>query len=1061
MTRPVSTLAVLFLGLAWTSPALAGPPSPEGLEFFEKRIRPLLSENCFKCHSAAKKQRGGLRLDSGAAILKGGDTGPAIIPGKPEKSLLLKAVGYKDADLRMPPKSKLPDSQIADLVAWVKMGAPLPADAGAATGTKIFDLEARKKHWAFQPIQVKPVPAVRNRAWARSPVDAFILAALEAKGLTPAPPADPRALLRRVTYDLTGLPPTPDEIRSFLGDNSPDAYERVVDRLLASPAYGERWARHWLDLVRFAETQGHEFDFNLPLAFEYRDYVVRALNGDVPYNQFALEHVAGDLLPTPRRHPTLGLNESVIGTGFWFLGEGKHSPVDIRAEGANRTDNQLDVFGKAFLGLTVACARCHDHKFDPISTRDYYALAGYLRSSRYAEVGIDPPGPRQQILHPLRETREKAARLAIELSAVRLEESAGSLVKSLAGGREGRAWQELLSSRPGDFASRRVALGKRLQVAGAVKGKVFTDFSRGREGWFISGEAFGNGPVRSTDVEIRPGKSSPVVRLLGPAVAHSGILGGHLRGALRSPTFTIESKYILYRVAGRGSRVRLIIDGFQIIRNPIYGGLEFRVNHGDDLRWHTQDVSMWVGDRAYIEALDESDGFVALDRILFSDQPSPPAEVEPLLLGLLADESLNTPAKLAKKAERLLREIVAQWKTGKLDNQPDATARADLLNHALAAAASSPLPRSGGERLGAGGKNGGAQLTALLEKARQIESSLPTPRSVMAMTDGTGENECVFIRGNHKSLGEEAPRRFLEVFSGKEQPAPVKGSGRLALARRMTSTADPLLPRVLVNRLWHHHFGAGIVRSVDDFGVQGQAPTHPELLDWLASEFVRQDWSLKAMHRLMVTSSTYRMASRGSEQAEEVDPENRLLHRMPVRRLEAEAIRDAILAVSGRLDRTMSGRGIMPHLTPHMQGRGRPRASGPLDGNGRRSLYINVRRNFLTPLFLAFDYPIPFTTIGRRSVSNVPAQALAMMNNPFVRQQADLWARQVLAGRGQSDRQRLDEVYEMAFGRLPDAGETTAALTFLKEQQGVGSELQAWAELCHVLFNVKEFIFVN
>ena len=356
-------------------------------------MRPLLVGRCQECHGATK-QKGDLRLDSRAAILAGGSTGPAIVPGKAGESLLVDAINYGDL-YQMPPKSKLPASEIAVLTRWIDMGAPWPGDDRPKSAAKVdagsFDLEARAKHWSFRPIRAPEPPEVRDRAWPKDPIDRFILAALEAKGLAPAPEADRRTLIRRATFDLIGLPPEPAEIDAFLADEAPDAFEKVVDRLLASPHYGERWGRHWLDLVRYAETAGHEFDYDLPGASGYRDYVIRALNADLPYDQFVVEQVAGDLLDRPRRHPTEGFNESVLGTGFFSLGEGTHSPVDLREEEAQRLDNQIDVFSKAFLGLTVACARCHDHKFDAISTKDYYALAGYLQSSRHVQAFIDPP----------------------------------------------------------------------------------------------------------------------------------------------------------------------------------------------------------------------------------------------------------------------------------------------------------------------------------------------------------------------------------------------------------------------------------------------------------------------------------------------------------------------------------------------------------------------------------------------------------------------------------------------------------------------------------------------
>jgi hypothetical protein len=1092
MSQPIS------LGRAWTIAALlaltAGPTAgrasdgtPAGIEFFEKKIRPLLVANCHQCHGGDKK-RGNLHLDNRAGLLQGGDSGPAVVPGQPDQSLLLKAVRYTDDDLRMPPKGKLPDEHIADLTAWVRMGAPWPAQASHAgrTGPETFDLQERSRHWSFQPLRPVTPPAVRRSGWPQSPVDVFVLAQLEAAGLSPARPADKRTLLRRVTYDLTGLPPTPADLDAFLVDESPDAYGKVVERLLASPHYGERWARHWLDLVRFAETCGHEFDFDLPEAYEYRDYVIRALNADIPYDQLVLEHVAGDLLPNPRRHPTQGFNESILGTGFWFLGEAKHSPVDIRGDEVERLDNQIDVLTKTFLGLTVACARCHDHKFDAISTRDYYALVGYLESSRYQRAFLDAPERVQASLRPLRELRARARPLALSQTAEALRERLEPLRavsapdrwrKVFPQGDWGRVshplhpWSVLATPdaplSPQQFGARRQELAQRLNdslsEAAANEGRhvLFEDFRRaGYPDWFVTGAAFGNGPPLAPQVVLQADPHRPVSGLVGPAGAHSGLLSNRLQGVLRSRTFRITTNKILYHVAGRKSQINLIIDGYQLIRNPIYGGLTVPVDHGDRPQWRVQDVSMWRGHRAYIELIDDGPGYLAVDQILFADADPPTEPANRLIARLLEDPQLNTPEALAQKYQELLVEIVEEWRAGRLDAAADRDDRAALLDGLLRGDLLSSTDGSPGPP-----EPDQGQLAALFEQIRQVEADLPTPRRAMAMADGTAWNERVHIRGNHKNLGEEVPRRFLEVLAGREQPAPAQGSGRLELARRMLQPSNPLLPRVLVNRLWQHHFGEGIVRSPDNFGVLGERPTHPELLDYLAAEFVRQGWSIKPMHRLMVLSSTYQMSSRPDDSlAEQRDPENKLLHRMPLRRLEAETIRDALLAVSGRLDRTMYGPGVLPYLTPHMAGRGRPTTSGPLDGNGRRSLYLNVRRNFLTPLFLAFDYPLPFTTMGRRSVSNVPAQALTLMNNPLVVQQAENWARRALNQPGLSTAQRLTILYEEAFGRPPTATELSEAAAFLHEQ-GKGEDgapdVGAWSDLCHVLLNVKEFLFID
>jgi cytochrome c553 len=1074
-----------LLVLAAASPFLqAAETTPEGVEFFEKKVRPVLVEHCFKCHGDKKKGR--LRLDSRAGMLKGGDSGPALTPGQPDQSLFVKAVRYTDPVLRMPPKSKLPDAHIADLAAWVKMGAPWP-EGGAASGAarvETFDLKERSKHWSLQPVKPYAPPAVRRRDWPTSPVDWFVLAALEAKGLAPAQPADKRTLLRRVTYDLIGLPPTPAEIDAFLADASPDAFAKVVDRLLASPHYGERWGRHWLDLVRFAETAGHEFDFELPEAFAYRDYVIRAFNADVPYDRLVIEHVAGDLLAEPRRHPIERFNESVLGTGFWFLGEAKHSPVDVKADEADRLDNQIDVFAKAFLGLTVSCARCHDHKFDAITTKDYYALAGYLESSRFQRAFLDDSGPRRDAIRKMQDLRRQGRDLAVAITAKALHERAADLSKSLLSARpapapeKGRRKTEASPERhplypllelagkealtPEQFAAKRRDLVERLRARsaraadGASRSTVFEDFKKGNyQDWFVSGEAFGDGPSRGPEVLLRPDPARPVRRVVGPGVTHSGLVSDQLKGVLRSRTFVIEKKKILYHAAGRGAQVNLIIDNFQQIRAPIYGGLTFPID-GDRPAWHAQDVGMWVGQRAYIEIIDDGPGYAAVDRILFADDRPPAEPVNPLLIRMLDNPNLTTPEALARKYQELLTEIMDQWQSGRLHTAQDAADRLEILNWVLE---DDRFAAPDGEA-GADGK----QLAALLERHGQLEAGLPAPRRGMAMQDGTGWDERVYIRGNHNNLGEAVPRRFLEALAGPAQPAPARGSGRLELARRLVDPDNPLLARVLVNRLWLHHFGEGIVRSPDNFGVLGERPSHPELLDYLAAELIRQGWSIKQMHRLMVLSSAYRMSSRPEAGAEEADPQNRLWHRMPIRRLEAECIRDALLAVSGRLDRTMYGPGVPPHLTPHMAGRGRPTFSGPLDGNGRRSVYLNVRRNFLTPMFLAFDYPIPFTTMGRRSVSNVPAQALTLMNNPLVVQQAERWARRALAEPARSPAERVTGLYVTAFGRPPAEDELRDALAFLEEQgkgYGRAEDPRAWADLCHVLINVKEFIFIR
>ncbi len=1065
--------------------AAASPADPAGVEFFEKNVRPLLAARCHECHGP-QKQKANLRLDSRPAVLKGGDTGPAVVPGKPEESLLVDAIRYGQS-YQMPPKSQLPVDEIATLIEWVRLGAPWGADSAPTTAavSGTFDLQARAKHWCFQRLAAVDPPEVQDASWIKTPVDRFILAGLEAAGMKPAPPCDKATLLRRVTYDLIGLPPTPAEINDFLADASPAAYEEVVDRLLASPHYGERWARHWLDLVRYAETHGHEHDFEMANPYRYRDYVIRALNADLPYDQFVIEHVAGDLLSVPRRDPREGTNESIIATGFFFLGEAKHSPVDVRQDDGERIDNQIDVFAKTFLALTVSCARCHDHKFDPISTKDYYALAGYLQSSRYQQAFIDPVEPLTERIAKLQVIKRQRERASVELTrevlASQIERLADTMLTVRDGG-DADPWtkyvREVALVRAGDpfhpwavltsdplpaardaFATRRAELAARLAMPSTQESTkpptIFADFSDASYGsWQTTGAAFGDAPARPLAWDFGRPRGRFPGQLVEATAAHSGLVSLKLRGVIRSPTFEIVSPKIFYRLYGTGGQLRLIVDGLQLIQNPIYGGLKF-APEGPQPKWHAQDVSKWVGHRAYIEVIDDGDGFIALEKVAFGERPPDEQGANRLIVDMLADDSTTSPTALVQKYEALLRELLAAW-PDRADDAPERVGdRASVINWVL----DQRVP--GGESLGPKVDEFTRHLAELDARQRDLEGGIAPPRQAMALADGTVENERVFIRGSHKTLGEEVPRRFLEVLGGTRCPPPAEGSGRLEMARQLVSADNPLVPRVMVNRIWQHHFGEGLVRTTDDFGVMGRKPTHPELLDWLAAQFIRQGWSIKQMHRLLVLSNTYQMSSQTQAEADMADPENQHLHRMTMRRLEAECIRDAMLAVSGRIDLTLSGPSVMPYLTPYMTGRGRPATSGPLDGQGRRSIYLAVRRNFLPPMFLAFDYPIPFTTIGRRGVSNVPAQALAMMNNELVVELARLWGERVCAGPDRPSADRVREMYLTALGRQPDDSEMRQAIEFVgSSTAGAQTQTRPWADLAHVIFNLKEFIFI-
>jgi hypothetical protein len=961
-TRVVySRLAVAAVGFVMSVGFVAGGVAEQ--EFFEREVRPLLVEHCYRCHSAAEgKVKGGLRLDFRDGLLGGGDSGPAVEPGEVDESLLIRAVRYGEVDLQMPPSGKLSGEEIGILERWVVEGAVWGVEVGGngeQGGVAEFDLEGRKRsHWSWGPLVAAPPPAEE----AGHPVDAFLEAKLEAAGLRPAGQAGQRTRLRRLHLDLVGLPPSPEEVERFMVDDDEGAWEREVERLLGSPHFGERWARHWMDLVRYADTLGHEFDYATPNAWRYRDYLIRAFNLDLPYDQFVREHIAGDLMQQPRWGCDGGVNESMLATSFYWFGQRVHSPVDAKKNEADIIDNQIDVLTKSFLGLTVACARCHDHKFDAISTRDYHALYGVLASSRYLQRSLLSP-------EAGRELRES---LGVELEGMR----------SLVGHSEAKS---------GEWVVRESDV-------------VLADFTRTDfTGWSLEGEAFGPGPVEAGSVVVLGDGRVAVVDV---AAAHSARTSRRLQGALVSPSFEIGRRYLHMEVAGRDARVNIVVENHTLIRDPIYGVLKQRLDH-DAFRWVTVDLKMWEGRRAYLEfndvaALDAADtvggydpaGYVAVRRVVLSGEAVAP------------DPAEGGGMRIMDVAD-------------------------------------------------------GSELASRVGVFRDLESGVENPPRGPVMLDGNGVDERVFIRGNPHNPGEVAPRAFLEALDGGSAAFDAAGSGRLQLAERMLDEGNPFVARVYVNRVWQHLFGRGIVATPDDFGVLGRRPSHPELLDWLALWFRTEGgWSTKALIRLLVTSEAYQRSSRPDDTAaEERDPGNELWHRMPIRRMDAEVIRDSILAVSGRLDRTLYGPPVAAHLTDFMEGRGRPGSSGPLDGAGRRSVYLEVRRNFLSPMLRAFDVPVPFTTIGRRTESNVPAQSLILMNDPFVAGEARRWAARYVAEAGRSVEARLTGLYLEAFGRRPSEVEVAQCREFLEAH--VGGINQGWGDLCHVLFNVKEFIYVN
>jgi hypothetical protein len=949
--------------LAFAAAAAGAPPEAAGLEFFEKKVRPVLVEHCYKCHSAeAKKPRGGLALDSGAALRQGGDSGPAVVPGKPQESLLLKAVRYTDEHLRMPPKGKLPAAVIADLEQWVALGAPDPrGEAGpAAAAARPIDLHEGRKFWAFQPPRRHPVPPVQDASWPANAIDRFILAQLEARGLRPAPDADRATLLRRVSFDLLGLPPTPEQVAAFVHDRSPDAFARVVDGLLASPHFGERWGRHWLDVARFAESSGGGRSLLFPDAWRYRDYVIASFNADKPYDRFVQEQVAGDLLPaaTPDER-----RQQLVATAFLALGPTNYERQDKDILEMDVIDEQLDTLGRVFLGLTLGCARCHDHKFDPIPTRDYYALAGILRSTQtliHDNVSrwVDQPLP----LSPEQEAEVKAHEAAVAAlqEKIRLARPAGSPVGVAAKG----------------------ALAVR-----DLPGLVLDDAQAKRVGQWTpsrySGHFIGDGYLHDGNTA----KGQKTLTFV-PELPHPG-------------RYEVRLAYV--PGSNRATRVPVTVfhaDGEQTVH------LDQTKAPPVDGRFASLGTFRFEKDgRGYVLVANEgTTGHVIADAVQF-----------------LPEEPGARPAE--------------------------------------------PQPAA-------------AELKKLEAELQRLTKAAPPRPVAMAVTEADRIEDCpICIRGNIHNRGEKVPRGFLQVATVAALPTvPAQESGRRQLADWLTRPDHPLTARVMANRVWHHLFGAGLVRTVDSFGATGEAPSHPELLDHLALELVAGSgpeggWSVKRLLRAILLSRTYQLASAVSpgdarfRQARAVDPENRLLGRQNRRRLEAEALRDAILAVSGRLDRTVGGPNIRKGTTSEY---------GYEFDDSRRSVYTPVFRNRLLELFEAFDFADPNLVMGRRNVSTVAPQALYLLNSPFVLEQARQAARAALAVPGLDDAGRVDRAYRLALGRPPAAGERQLALRLVAaaaegappEQRLAAWErpeqrLAAWERLYQALFACIDFRYVG
>ena len=948
-------------------------PSAEAVRFFEARIRPVLADQCLKCHGP-EKQKAGLRLDSRSAMLGGGDTGPAIVPGQPEESLLVAALGYGEDGPQMPPSKKLSNEQIDAFSRWVEMGAPWPggdtAVAPSATRKPGYAITDRDRgHWAFRPVTRPEAPSVRDQGWVANPIDRFVLAKLEAEGLKPNPPASKAEFLRRATFDLTGLPPAPAEAERFLADTSPNAHDALIDRLLASPRYGEKWGRHWLDLVRFAETNSYERDGAKPNAWRYRDYVIRSLNADKPYDRFVREQLAGDELPDRDL-------ESIIATGYYRLGIWDDEPSDRDQARFDGLDDLVATTGQVFLGLTVDCARCHDHKLDPIPQKDYYRLLAFFHNiTPYRNGG---PTDEYPIVEPGTE-RAYADRVR-ELESRR--KSAQATVAGLAG----------------EFRKR------------------YTP---------PSGET-----VRETDLDDLRFR---FYRDTWDRLPDFDAIKYEDEGDLPVGLFDLSSRT-------RDEAFGFVFEGTLIVAQD--GVYSFRLDSDDGSR-------LSVGGRVVVE----NDGIHELGRERSGDVELATGRVPIRLEYFQKDQGLG---------------LDVTWSGPGFEKRSLSASKQDS-----PAIDVRSLIRAEGERvLG----------PERIERYRQARRVLAETRGGKVLGDAAlcvtepgrvAPETFVLLRGNAHSPGDKVEPGFIQVL-GSPAPAipPPSADARTSGRRRIladwiTSRENPLTARVMANRVFQHHFGRGIVRSPNNFGTQGDAPTHPELLDWLASEFLAQGWRLKPLHRAIMGSNTYRMSSRANPEAMEKDPVNDLLWRVDMRRLTAEEIRDSVLAVTGALNLKMFGPGVYPEIPEEVKaGQSVPGAGwgkSPPEEEARRSVYIHVKRSLLTPILEGFDLAETDRPSPVRFSSTQPTQALAMLNGAFLNEQAGVLADRLRLEAGDDTSAQVRLVLRLVTGRHPSEADVERGMDLvemLSKYDQVGPE-DARKAFCLVALNLNEFLYVD
>jgi hypothetical protein len=919
-----------------------GTDSSAQEEFFEKKIRPIFVASCQRCHNARSKVAG-LDLTTAEAFNRGGDSGPVINKENPGESRLLKVIGY-DGEIKMPPSGKLKDHEITALTEWVKIGAPWPG-AGLAAAAENSPknpngrsfTEEEKGFWAYQPMKYVAPPQAQSEAWAQSPIDRFILQKLEEKNLKPAPLADKTTLLRRASFDLTGLPPTEDEMRDFLADRSPDAFKKVVERLLTSPRYGERWGRHWLDVARYADSTGNDEDHRYPHAWKYRDYVIESFNKDLPYDQFIHEQVAGDLLPA--KNPGEVNRRGIIATGFLALGPKAIAQQDKKKMLYDVYDEQVDVTTRAFLGLTVSCARCHDHKFDPILTKDYYAMIGMFASTRSFS---NPDSHVSAVLEKPLVPKEEFERY----TAARKEHQA---------------------------KVRRARLAIE-EIVDEVRDRAVKDHSPRVADYFLAARKVYKDSAPLADAARQGSLNEDLLKrwvdFLKP--------GDEVRGYLNE-----------WNNAATGD-LAAISRGYQD---------RFQTRFAE---W-AEKIGKWRAEYrkalAEIKPLPEKPKFEAGDDRFFND--------------VYFD---GGPFALGDKDQK--RFSPEQW----------------------------------------------SRLTALREEQEELKKSAPAePETACAIEDGDPVEQKVLIRGDYNNPGEAAPKGFPAILARYDTKPSFVGSGRLQLAEWLTQSNHPLTARIMINRIWQWHFGEGLVRTPDNFGKTGERPTHPELLDYLATQFVKNGWSIKAMHRMIMLSSAYRMSSINPNVAEEADPDNRQLTRFNRRRLSVEEMRDGLMAIDATLDLTMGGTLQTGRGTDEENNQAR--LSLNPEKLKRRTVYLPLRRANLPTLLNLFDFGDATTASGKRQLTNVATQALFWLNSDFLNERAQNVAKSLLDRKELSDSARIEAAYTRILNRNPSEDETDQALNYIagfkQKFTGEKADQKAWQSLCRVLMSSNDFMYVD